>query len=217
MDQADTWESWMRNAEEIKRHHPQTVFFAALEVDARGVAPFEPLIYRLNEIGGAYWTFSLDDGRELVTTPNRLRHITTGQNLVTDYCVSDQNVSHLLFMAADTQAPDDVIPRMLEMNHPIVAPFIPTYGLRGPRVEHYPYHVEDAMASAAAIFIARDVFRKIRWRWDPIDGSDDPCYYLDSRTYLGVQTYVRHDCVAVHYPEAIPAIEERGHDMRVFR
>ncbi len=113
---------------------------------------------------------------------------------------------------------DDVIPRMLEMNYPLTAPFITTYGLKGPAVEGYSYPVMDAMASAAAIFIAREVFTKIRWRWDfDTQMSDDPCYHHDAKTLLGIPTYVRRDVLAKHYPEAIGAIETRGHDMTVVR
>lgn len=225
MDQEDTWASWMRNAEAVKAHHPDTQYFAAIEVDARGLATFGPFIDRLKAIGGEYWTYSLDDGRTEVTTANRLRHLCFGENLCVDYAMSAQ-ASHLLFMAADCMPPDDVMPRMLEMEHPVCAPYITTYGLRGPKVKTnqtqtilYPkdWAVEAAMPSAACIFIVRDVFRKIRWRWDFIDGSDDPCYYKDCTELLGVQPHVRHDVLAKHYPEAIGAIETRGHDMKVHR
>ena len=86
MDQEDTWASWMRNAEAVKSTHPEVQYFVAIQVDKRGLEPFQPLLDRLAEIGGEYWTYSLDDGRTSVTTANRLRHIVVGQNLVVDYC-----------------------------------------------------------------------------------------------------------------------------------
>lgn len=218
MDQPDTWEAWLRNAEAVISSHPEVQYFAALETDARGLEPFIPLLDRLGELGGDYWEFNLNDRRTEVTTANRLRHITMGQNLVTDYCCSRPNVSHLLFMAADCMPPDDVLPRLLELNHPITAPFITTYGLRGPVVPQYPaeWGVEEAMASAAAIMINRNVFRVTRWRWDLDAGmSDDPCFHRDTNLYLGIPTYVRHDTIARHFPETIGAIETRGHDMKV--
>lgn len=220
MDQESTWSAWLRNAEAIIDSHPDGVqYFAALQVDARGIEPFADLVQALVDVGGEYFTYSLDDGRTSVTTANRLRHITMGQNVVTDYCCAIPHCTHLLFMAADCAPPADVIPKMLELDHPLVAPYIPTYGLRGPIVDVYwPIHVEDAMASAAAIFIARRVFRQLRWRWDLDAGmSDDPCYHHDAKTLLGIPTYVRHDCIARHHPESIGAIETRGHDMEVVR
>lgn len=220
MDQEDTWVSWLRNADAV-REYAATVghdvrYFAALEVDARGITPFHPLLDRLADLHGEWWTFLLDDGRTQVTTANRLRHITMGQNLVTDYAVST-DAAWLLFMAADCQPPDDVAPRMIEMGHPLVAPNIPTYCLSGPEVPGYPYPVQDVMASAACVFINRDVFRRLRWRWDSVDGSDDPCYHKDAIDLLGVRTHVRQDVTARHFPEAVGPIEGRGHDMRVHR
>lgn len=214
MSDPDAWGSWLKHADRQRamalavghelRH------FAAIETDARGIEPFAPLLDRLRELGGEWWTYSLDDGRTRVTMANRLRHITVGQNLVVDYCQSIPECSHLLFLAADCAASSDIVPRMLEMGHPLVAPFISTYGLRGPKVERYPYHVEDAMASAAAIFIARDVFRRIRWRWDAdTEMSDDPCYHHDAKALLGIPTYVRHDVLARHYPESIGGYDTR--------
>lgn len=218
MDQEDTWASWMRNAEAVQATYPEVKYFAAIQVDKRGLEPFKPFLDRLAQIGGEYWTYSLDDGRTSVTTANRLRHIVIGQNLVVDFAQSHPNCSHLLFLAADCQPSDDVLPKLLEMNYPLTAPFISTYGLTGPVVDSYPFPVMDAMASAAAIMIAREVFTKIRWRWDFDTGmSDDPCYHHDAKTLLGIPTHVRTDIRAAHFPETIGAIETRGHDMTVVR
>lgn len=212
MTEPDAWSAWLRNAEAQRESHPDGVrHFVAIQTDARGIEPFAPLLDRLANLGGEHWTYRLDDGRTRVGMTNRWRHITVGQNLVTDYCQADPDVSHLLFMAADCAAPPDIIPRLLEMGHPLVAPHSPTYALpRGRPVLGYDYPVEDAMASAACILIARDVFRAIRWRWDLDTGmSDDPCYHHDAKTLLGVPTYVRMDVVTRHYPEAIGAYETR--------
>lgn len=228
MSEPDAWSSWLKHAERQQaiaadaghdlRH------FAAIQVDARGIEPFADLCQAITDLGGEWWTYSLDDGRTKVDMTNRWRHITVGQNLVVDYCQARPDCTHLLFLAADCAAPSDIVPRMLEMDHPLVAPFISTYGLRGPVVEEtfdrdgktfttgarYPFHVEDSMASAAALFIARDVFRRIRFRWD-LDAqmSDDPCFHHDAKTLLGIPTYVRHDVLARHYPEAVGAYETR--------
>lgn len=224
MDNPDHWGSWMRNAEQVRENYrsidesAEVFYFAAIQLDARGIEPFKPFLDRLNEIGGGFWTYSLDDGRTQVTTTNRWRHITVGQNLCNDFSMSNVSCTHMLFMAADCMPPDDVIPKMLEMNHPLCAPYIRTYNLRGTQVLGYPFHVEDAMASAAAIFMDRSVFSSLRWRWDMDKKmSDDPCFHQDAINYLGIRTYVRHDCIAKHYPEAVGAIETRGHDMKVYR
>lgn len=218
MDQPDTWGAWLRNAEAIKLSHPAGVqYFAAIQVDARGLEPFAPLLEALKLIGGEYFVYSLDDGRTEVTSANRLRHITLGQNIVTDYAVS-RNASHLLFLAADLKPDAETLPKLLEMNHDLVGGEVHTYCLSGPKVEKYLYPVEEHMATAAYILIAHKIFNRLRWRWDLNSGmSDDPCYHHDALTLLDTPTYVRKDCIGVHYPLAIGAIESRGHNMDVVR
>lgn len=224
MDNEDHWASWMRNAEQVRENYQRFArwsdvkYFAAIQIDGRGLEPFTPFIERLEAIGGEYWTYSLDDKRTAVTTNNRIRHIVVGQNLVNEYAMSHTDCTHLLFMAADCMPAGDVVPKMLEMNHPLCAPYISTYQLRGPYVEGYNFPVMNTMASAAAIFIARSVFSVIRWRRD-VDAnmSDDPCFHHDTLHYLRVPTYVREDCEATHYPKDVDAIETRGHNMEVVR
>lgn len=246
MQDPDAWSSWLRNAERqqamAQAEGHELVHFAAIETDARGIEPFADLVNAIDSLGGEWWTYTLDDGRTKVDMGgSRWRHITMGQNIVTEYCQSRPDVDWLLFLAADCAAPSDIVPRMLEMQHPLCAPYITTYGLRGPlacrsaewvaddetgsgwwdeRGPAYPaeWGVEDAMASAAAIWIARDVFRRIRWRWDLDEGmSDDPCFHHDALHLLGLPTHVRHDVLARHYPEAVGDYESRGYDTTVVR
>ena len=246
MQDRDAWSSWLRNAERQRAMADagghDLAHFAAIETDARGIEPFADLCQALTDLGGSWWTYQLDDGRTRVDMGgSRWRHITVGQNLVTEYCQSRPDVEWLLFLAADCAAPSDIVPRMLEMQHPLCAPYITTYGLRGPKAlgsyrlwptadggvrattaGGYSYSpewgVEEAIASAAAIWIARDVFRRIRWRWDLDERmSDDPCFHRDALTLLGLPTHVRHDVLARHYPEAVGDYESRGYDTTVVR
>lgn len=221
MDDESTWSAWLRNAEAIKASHPEGVrYFCAIEVDARGLEPFGPLLDALAEVGGEYWVGMLDDGRTEVTTANRLRHITAFQNLVTDYCCSLPECTHMLFLAADLEPPADCLPKLLALDHPLVGGHVPTYGLHGPTEPGYPptWGVQRHMATAAFVMLARPLFRVVRWRWDLDAGmSDDPCLEHDARTLLDVPTLVRHDCEGRHWPQSIGAVETRGHDMTVAR
>jgi hypothetical protein len=188
-----------------------------LELDARGLDPFAPLLDLLADAGGEHWTFHLDDGRTEVTTENRLRHITMGQNLATEYAVSC-GASHMLFLAADLEPPADCLPKLLEVDHPMVGGEVSTYCLSGPDVDGYGFPVQAHMPTAAFVLIAREVFNRLRWRADGEAGmSDDPCYHHDAATLLGVEALVRKDCVGIHHPIRIGAIETRGHDMAVHR
>ena len=217
MDQPDTWQAWLRNHQAIKASHPDVRYFAALELDARGLAPFAPLLAEMEAAGAERWTFHLDDGRTTVTTENRLRHITMGQNLATDFSVSC-GASHMLFLAADLEPPPDALPKLLEVDHPLVGGEVPTYCLSGPDVGGFGFPVQRHMPTAAFVLVARSVFNVLRWRADGEAGmSDDPCYHHDARTLLGVDALVRKDCVGVHHPIRIGPVETRGHDMAVHR
>lgn len=239
LDDPETWGSWLLHAEEVIESHPEGVrYFVAIETDARGVEPFYPLIEAVTALGGDYWTFQLDDGRTEVTTANRLRHITMGQNLCVDYALSQPDCTHLLFLAADQEIPADTLPKLLALGHPLVGGHVPTYCLDGPTTtigdrKIMPRHrvgesstpgfpadwdVRTHMGTAAFVLIRRDLLRFVRWRWDLDAGmSDDPCLHHDARRFHGVEWLVRHDCVGVHHPESIGPVEGRGHDMAVHR
>ena len=103
-------------AEQVIDDGQDVQWFAALEVDACGLDPFAPLLDRFAQLDAHagrpvchWWTYMLDDGRTEVTTGNRLRHITMGQNLATDFTLA-AGASHLLFLAADLEPPHDAVP-----------------------------------------------------------------------------------------------------------
>ena len=233
MDQEFTWSAWLINADAMRNSAPDGIeFFAAIEVDARGLAPFEPLLERLYGLNDyehdLWWTFNLDDGRTTVSTKNRLRHITTGQNLCMDRAASG-DASHLLFVAADCEPPPDVLTKLRQPREHIVAAHSPTYCLPSQPIpdhegvpDQYPLHVavtpDTLCFSAACVLFDRVAFRALRWRWDKdTNMTDDPCMQHDAWYNHGWPVYVRPHCITRHHPESIPPIEYRGHDLRVVR
>lgn len=226
MDNPETYASWLSNSEAVSKYASSVgasvYYFAAVELDARGIVAFRPLVDKLmhmTNVLGDFWTFSLGDGRTEITTGNRLRHLTMGQNLASEFA-SSGGYDWMLFLAADTQPPDDVIPKLLEMNHPLVGCELTTYLFDSIPVPRYTeYLVEEQCISAACIFIRRDVFKVLRWRIDIDDRTtDDRTYQRDAKVLLNVPSYVRKDCKAKHYPDAVCSIETRypGRDMRVY-
>lgn len=237
MSDPELWGSWLSNAATVRAELPgeRVDYFAAIETDDRGLDPFGELLARLHQLnseGGRdpALEFQLNDGRDTVTQANRLAHITLGQNLVSQRAADDVECTHLLFMAADCRPPDDVLPRLLELDHPYVGPIIPTYGdaLRGhafgiPVQSGSSWRsvpCEYAMPSAACVLLARRVFTRLRWRYDLEHGlSDDPAMAKDARELLGVSSIVRIDLEARHYPAEIGPVEHRypGTDLSVQR
>lgn len=218
-DREDTSIAWLYEAEILRREH-DVQFFAALELDGRGLEPFTKVIDRLTELDGSYYTYSYDDKRQKVNTGNRINHICMGRNVITDRAV-DAQASHILFLDADMQPPVDAIAKLLEMRHPLVGGNVPTYVLKGKTVANFPaeWDVQDHMNTAGFLLVERQVFRRLRWRWDAEDGmTDDPCYWLDAKQFLGIPTYVRHDVIGTHYPRDIVCIEDRfpERDLQVY-
>lgn len=223
MDQQETWGSWIANADRVrlfaKDAGHDTQYFAAIETDARGLAPFAELLAMLRSVNGEWWTYSLDDGRTEVDSHNRLRHLTMGQNLASEYANAG-GFDWMLFMGADTLPPVDIIPKLLEADHPLIGAEVPTYCLGGTVVDGYDFPVQRQMNTTSALMIRRDVFKRLRWRYDLELGlTDDPAYQLDAQDLLGVPSYCRKDCIAQHYPGVIYPIEMRfpDRDMTVYR
>lgn len=214
MHDEDLWSSWLNNARSMESPDGVT-FFAAIEVDKRGIEPFAPLVRALEDIGGSYFTFSLDDGRTSVTTKNRLRHICMGRNIVQDYAMTIR-ASHVLFLDADLMPPPNAIPKLLEMAHPIVGGNVGTYCLSGPKVDRYPFPVQEHWNTAGFLLIGEPLLTRLRWRWD-YAMSDDPCYARDAKDFFGYPTYVRKDIEGRHFPVHVTPIEQRHSDRTVFR
>lgn len=219
-------DAWLRTAKEIQASVDDEVrFFAALQFDGRGHGLFEPVLDLLTKVGGAWWFYSLDDGRKQVTGENRGRHLCTGLNLISEYATS-VGAHHLLQMAADCEPPADVLPRLLEVRSGIVAAACSTYFgdyshpffTSEPAADVYPFPVVGPPMTSVCCLIHRDVFKRLKWRWDGDLGlTDDPAYTKDGREMLGVKTLTRLDCVATHHPAAIGPVDDRypGLDMGV--
>lgn len=222
MGDREVWGSWLDNAEAIKASVPDEVrYFCAVEIDARGLDPFVPLLDELSTMDADWWTYHLDDRRDRITTSNRGRHLTMGQELCSEYATAE-GATHMLFLAADLEPPPDCLPKLLEVDHPLVGGHVSTYcqGVNDPTLADYPaeWDVREQAMTAAFVLIARDLFKPIKWRWDPDLGmTDDPSYTHDAKTFHGVRTLVRRDVIGRHHPESIPAIEGRGYDLEVVR
>lgn len=186
-------------------------FFAALEVDARGTAPYPTALFQKLD---KWWTFSVDDGATEVTTANRLRRICTGRNLIIERAM-EAGAEWVLFLDSDLTPDPRSVAKLLDMDWPIVGGDVPSYCLGGELVANWTYPVEKHWNTAGYLLVHRRVFSQIRWRTDLSVGlTDDPAFAADANR-LGYPTFVRKDCVGTHAP-LIP-VEARSVDRRIHR
>jgi len=247
LDRPEWCTAWLLHAEAMAEQTPDDLrFLAILEVDARGLERFTPLLERLFAIGGDYWTFSIDTGVSSITSSERIPRICLARNLMIDYMLADRAFTHLLFLDADTEVPPDSIQRLLELDHPVTAGHVPTYCLDGPKVPDVhsrgcdwrlpdmraidangePAHractcggrdVRQHWSTAGFLLVRRDVLGSGRWGWNPDLGlTDDPWTETQWERMWG-STWTAHDVVGQHHPPAIPPVEHRGHDLSVYR
>lgn len=227
---------WLTHAEEMIGYDCR--FFAALEQDARGDAPFANLLDRLGE--NEHWTYRYDDNATEINASNRIARICAGRNMVTEYAVRE-GAEWVLFLDTDLTPDADCIPKLLEVDWPIVGGDVPSYCLGGPDLTHHPakvwleggmvwprahrasfqnppefgYPVQQHWTTAGFLLVHRQLFRKLRWRCDPDAGmTDDPCYAADAWA-MGWPTLVRKDVIGRHAP--CEPVGARGQDMTIFR
>lgn len=225
---------WLRNAEAMREASPVPLeFFCAVQIDpdphdAR--FPSATLRPRLADLDGEHWRFSLHDGWAR-DSRNRLIGITTGRNLIREYAVRDTQATHVLFLDTDVTPPADCIPKLLELDHPVVGGDVPSYCLSGPEVlgertdwfdletgqdgtcglPRFPtFRVEEHWNTAGFLLVQRRVLEEVAWRWNPGQGviTDDPCFAQDVERAGFGKTWVRKDVIGYH-PTLVP-VEQRG-------
>lgn len=212
---------WLDNAagmiDDARGHEFALSFFVAIEAPNDDLIGFERLTALLDQwpFRSTRWRFSIDTNETMLTTSNRLVRICTGRNLAHEFAVR-AGASHILFVDSDIRPPGHIVSKLLEVDWPIVGAEVPTYCLSGPKLGQYPFPVQEHWNTAGALLITRDVFRRVRWRWDPDAGmTDDPCFAADVEDAGFGKTRVRKDVICQHFPQAIGPLEGRGQDLRI--
>lgn len=208
--------SWLADLDAPPGHEVR--YFLALEVNQGRDDRSGPLLQRLAQKGGKVWKFSLDDGETVVTTDNRLVHLTTGRNLVSHHAV-DAHAEYMLMIDSDMTPPRDLLVRLLELKHPLTAPRIPSYCLGpGAPVPGYDpsWQVHEYQEAGGCWLMHRTIFQRIRWRIDLDRGlTDDYSMGADCAELLGIRMRVRRDTSANH-PILVP-VEGRDPEARQIR
>lgn len=231
--------AWLVDHQRIRERFPNAVFFAALEMDTRGIAGYGDLIETFNDLGIYYWTYFIDDGEASVTSQNRWIRIEMGRNLIREFAqrlrvmkghhwgedATAENEGHVNFQAvlyadADMLITADIIEKMLEVDHPLVSVDVPAYGLTGRRVSNQP-PIEEHWNTAGCLLVNAPAFYDLVWSHNNyLNLSDDPTFQSHAVRLLrreGVQTldttygetWVRKDIQAHHMGQLVP-VEHRG-------
>jgi len=231
----DGSDAWLLNINTIREKFPNAVFFAALETGRDGIAGYGSYIDFLNDKGIPYWTYSLDDGEQSVTSANRWIRIEMGRNLVREYAQRVRSISGhhwgepteqlgvnydaILYVDSDMVLTPEIIEKLLEIDHPLVSVDVPAYGLTGKLINANP-RIEEHWNTAGMLLVNSPAFYDLVWSHNNyLNLSDDPTFQSHAIRLLrreGVhnldttygETWVRKDIQAQHVGELIP-VEDR--------
>jgi hypothetical protein len=231
--------SWIADKAEICRRFPNVKWFAAFELDNRGIEPFADVIAALKEVNGDYWTYSINDMQSTVTSGNRWIRIETGRNLIREFAQRVRvtsghhwgedctelnygvvNYTAVLYVDSDISIDADVIEKMLEVDRPLVGADVPSYCLSGKIVSEDP-RIEEHWTTAGCLLVNAPAFYDLPWYHNSyLNLSDDPSFQSMAERLLrreGVEnlntpygmTWVRKDVQARHHGRLEP-VENRN-------
>lgn len=231
--------AWLEQSESILSKFPNVKFFAALELDQRGIEPFSKVIDLLKSINGDYWTYSINDMESTVTSENRWIRIETGRNLIREFAQRVRktsghhwgedctelnygvvNYDAILYVDSDTILTSEIVEKMLEIDHPLVGVDVPVYGLGGKAVNVNP-RIEEHWTTAGMLLVNSPAFYDLPWYHNSyLNLSDDPTFQSMAerlKKRIGPEvfeetygmTWVRKDVKAEHRGRLVP-VEQRG-------
>lgn len=217
-------DAWLQNHDEIKAMFPNVRYFAALELDHRGISAYGDFIQRLKDMGIDYWTYSINDFEPVVDSNNRWIRIETGRNLIREYAQRGQKYNDagvvgfhkneaILYLDSDIIMRPEVINAMFEIDRSMVGVHVPAYNLSGFLMNSDP-RIEEHWTTAGALLVNEPACWDLPWYHNIHMGlSDDPTFqYLGARLYG--QTWVRKDFHVEHIGKLSP-VEHRSIPNRI--
>jgi hypothetical protein len=225
--------AWLHNKDEIIAKFPNVKFFSSFELDHRGTEVFQEVIDSLKTVNGDYWTYSINDMEDSVTSGNRWIRIETGRNLIREFSqrhrkmsghhwgedCSEQNYGvinyeAILYVDSDTYVDTNIIEKMFEVDHPIVSVNVPAYGLSGEVVNENP-RIEEHWNTAGMLLVNSPAFYDLPWSHNAmLNLSDDPTFQHHSHRLGYGQTWVRKDVSATHMGQLV-SVESRNIPKRI--
>jgi len=197
--------TWLKHRNDIASTFPNAEFFAALELDNRGVEPFQEVIAAME---GTYWTYTINDYEETVTSGNRWIRIETGRNLIREYA-QRSHFDAVLYVDSDMNLTVEMVEKMLEVDHPLVGVNVPEYVLSGTVVSENP-HIEEHWTTAGMLLVNAPAYYDLPWSHNArLNLSDDPTFQRMSDLLGYGMTWVRKDLNAKHEGQLV-AVENRN-------
>ena len=231
--------NWLEDRNAIMRKFPNAKFFAALELDERGLEPFADVINALREVNGDYWTYSINDMQPKVQSGNRWIRIETGRNLIREFaqrlritaghhwgedCTVENigvvNYEAILYVDSDISLNSRIIKKLLEVDRPLVGVNVPQYCLHGKQISKVP-PIEEHWTTAGMLLVNAPAFYDLPWYHNSyLNLSDDPTFQSMAERLLrreGIHTlsetygntWVRKD-IDAHHKGMLVAVEDRG-------
>jgi hypothetical protein len=225
--------AWLHHKDDIISKFPNAKFFASFELDNRGVEVFKEIIDCLKTVNGDFWTYTINDMQERVTSENRWIRIETGRNLIKEFAqrnrvmsghhwgedCSEQNYgvinyAAILYVDSDMVVDVEAIEKMFEIDHPVVSIDVPAYGLRGKAVNTEP-RIEEHWNTAGMLLVNAPAFYDLPWSHNPfLNLSDDPDFQHRAVRLGYGQTWVRKDIEAKHMGQLL-SVENRNIPKRI--
>ena len=212
---------WLKERKDIKNTFPNVEFFASLELDKSELDPFMDVLRALGDVGGSYWTYSINDHIKQVGSQNRWIRIETGRNLIREYAQretwSENDISHnmepkikydaILFVDSDIILTKDIVKGLLEVDNQVVGAKVPGYNLTGEKIEGYDNLQYGGATIATMLFNAPSYFT-IPFHHNSYLKINDDFSMQDLVNKLVGPIVVRKDIVAKHKGRLMP-VEHR--------
>lgn len=220
--------SWLEDSRNIIKKFPNVRWFAAFELDSRGLGPFSEVINALRDLNGDFWTYSINDMESKVNHTNRWIRIEMGRNLIREFAQRNRittghhwgedcteqnlgvvNYEAILYVDSDIVLTHDVVEKLLEVDRPLVGADIDAYCLSGKEISSDP-PIQEHWNSAGCLLVNSPAFYDLPWLHNAwLNLSDDPSFQSLAERLLrreGVEnldttygmTWVRKDAKVRH-------------------
>lgn len=220
--------AWISDIKNIKEKFPNSKFFVAFETDSMVADSYVEFLESLKHLNIDYWTYSINDFEESVTSRNRWIRIETGRNLIREYAqrkrvvgglhwgedtykdnLGIDNFEAILYVDSDMVLTVEHIEKMFEIDRPLVGINVPQYNLRGKIINENP-RIEEHWNTAGMLLVNSPAFYELIWGHNAYyNYSDDPSFQYMSEKMGWGQTWVRKDIVAKHIGQLVE-VEKRG-------